>query len=85
MKDLAEGGVIQNRKADVWISLDKIFEFWETKEWTETKNTSFQNLLDTWKTTFIARWGDHNITHYMLRYDIQFCNKISIIKKSNLV
>lgn len=41
VKDCAEGGAIQNRKADVWISLDKIFEFMEKKEWTDTENTSF--------------------------------------------
>lgn len=66
VKDHADGGAIHNRKADVWISLDKIFAFMEKKKWSNSDKTLFGSLLDTWKTSFLAAWGDHNVTHYMV-------------------
>ena len=53
VKDNANGDSIQNRKADVWISLDKVFAFMEKKEWSNNSLESFGNILETWKNAFI--------------------------------
>lgn len=66
VKDNANGGSIQNRKADVWILLDKMFAFMEKKEWSNSELQSFGNVLETWKKAFIAGWGDLHVTHYMV-------------------
>ena len=68
VKDKAGGGVIQNKKADVWIHLSKIFHYLERETWSSHHLKMFQNTLETWKKAFNVAWNEHNITHYMVKY-----------------
>ena len=76
VKDNAGGGTIQNHKAVVWKSLDKIFHYLEQHSMDESKVQALQEALLDWKKSYLAGWGGQHITHYMVSsyspYKIRF-------------
>ena len=46
IKDHVDGDTIQNCKANVWKSLDKIFEFMEKKIWSNSEQNIYKHIRD---------------------------------------
>ena len=57
VKDNVGGGAIQNRKANAWKSLDRIFYYVEQQYWEKSKVTSLQEALLDWKKAYLVGWG----------------------------
>ena len=68
VKDNASGGAIQNHTANLWKSLNRIFNYVEKHSWDASKITSFQEALLHWKKAYLAGWGRKDITHYMVSF-----------------
>ena len=68
VKDRAGRGAVQNKKANVWIHLNKIFNYLEKDTWSTNDLNMFQNTLETWKKSFNEAWNEQNITHYMVKF-----------------
>ena len=68
VKDREGRGAVQNKKANVWIHLNKIFNYLEKDTWSTNDLNMFQNTLETWKKSFNEAWNEQNITHYMVKF-----------------
>ena len=68
VEDRASRGAIHNKKANVWIHLNKIFNYLEKDTWSTNDLNMFQSTLETWKKSFNEAWNEQNIAHYMVKF-----------------
>lgn len=57
----------RNAKADVWKSIDTLFQLCDQSKWSEREKRILYDCLHLFKKAFHTAWTDGNITHYMVR------------------
>lgn len=60
-------GASRNAKAEVWQTIDVLFQMCEKVKWTNEDKKRFQENLQAFKKSFSDAWTDTQITHYMVR------------------
>lgn len=67
VKDHGDNGQARKRKAQVWNSLNKIFEFCDKPFWKDEDNEPFKKALKDFGRNMKEAWSQKSITHYMVR------------------
>lgn len=60
-------GASRNAKAEVWQTVDVLFQMCEKGKWTKQDRKRFQDNLQGLKKAFCTAWTSTQITHYMVR------------------